>query len=220
MNARDIRQELDEICRRFADLLIDVNYCVAGDSVTWSDYVSGIHNHVNYYYEYRWIIDYRQFSLLLIDGGAIQFHYRFEEGELRSSRQCYYPPPMENVGDLREIDIEISLDDMLWVDIGDGDERPSYRAKHWSHIRLDFDSKVDTHDPCHLQYSAVNSFRVPADKILSPFVFFDMILRGFYPAEQALYASKEWYSPLLTKSTRYGVASHVGRPEAVRISCP
>jgi hypothetical protein len=220
MNFRHISRELNEICHRFSDLLIDVNHCAVGTSITWSNYISGIHNHVNYYYEYRWMIDYRQFSLLLDDGGALQFYYSFENDELRFSRQCYYPPPLDKVGDLREIDVEISLDDMLWVNIEADDTPSQYRAKHWSHIRLDFDSTATTHDPSHLQYSAVNSFRIPSDKVLSPFVFLDMVLRDFYPREHANYAAQAWYRGLLKRSARQGLASAVGRADAVRISCP
>ena len=220
MNRQHVSRELNQICQRFSDLLIDVNYCTVGNSVTWADYITGIHNHVNYYYEYRWIIDLRQFSLLLSDGGALQFYYRFQDDQVTSARQCYYPPPLDSVGDLREFDVEISLDDMLWVNIGADDTPPPYRAKHWSHIRLDFDSAVTTHDPSHFQYSAVNSFRIPSDKILSPFVFMDMILRDFYPTEHANYVGQTWYRGLLNGSARRGVASTIGRAQAVRIACP
>jgi hypothetical protein len=174
MNTTSVIRELDILCRRLSKLVIDVNYCRIGDAITWSDYIPGIHNHVNYYYEYRWIIDHRQFSLLLSDGGALQFYYGFEGDALVSARQCYHPSPLEGIADYTELDLDISLDDMLSVDIKGDEISPPYRAKHWSHIRLDFNARVATHDPSHLQFSAANLFRIPADKVLSPFIFIDM----------------------------------------------
>lgn len=220
MNAAGILRELNTLCMRLSKLIIDVNYCMVGNSITWSDYTSGIHNHVNYYYEYRWIIDHRQFSLLLTDGGALQFYYHFEGDELLSSRQCYYPPPLHGVEDYGELDLEMSLDDMLSVSIKADEAPPRYRAKYWSHIRMDFDSRATSHDPSHLQYSAANLFRIPVDKVLSPFVFVDMVLRDFYPNEHSDYSANPWYRGMLTESVRNGLASRVDRVEAVRIFCP
>jgi hypothetical protein len=220
MNLISISRELDILCKRLSNLIIDVNYCRVSDTITWAEYTSGVHNHVNYYYEYRWIIDNRQFSFLLPDGGALQFYYRFQENELLSSRQCYYPPPLHGIKDYGESDLEISLDDMLSVNIRSDEAPPPYRAKHWSHIRLDFDAKVMSHDPSHLQYSAVSLFRIPADKVLSPFVFLDMVLRDFYPDDHSEYLANEWYRGMLTESARNSLASRIGRLEAVRVSCP
>jgi hypothetical protein len=220
MRLNEVVEELKNICRRFSELIIDINYVTVDESITWDNYLSGLHNHVNYLYEYRWMIDNRQYSFLLSDGGALQFYYNFSGGELLSSRQCYYPPPFNgDIDDHRELDLAISLDDLLSVD-GDEEGGSPYRAKHWSHIRLDFDANVATHDPSHLQYSARNAFRIPADRVLYPLVFLDLILRDFYRAAHAEYASKTWYQPMLAQSARCGLASRVGRVEAIRISCP
>src|SRR5437764_23239 len=139
MNARDGLQELKNVSKRFAKLVIDVNFLATENAITWANYLPGTQNHVNYLYEYRSIIDYRQFSILLQDGGALQFYYRFGNGELVASRQCYYPPPFDQIDEGRDIDFEISLDDLFSAQLqGEGDEPQHpipYRARYWSHIR-------------------------------------------------------------------------------------
>lgn len=53
-----------------------------------------------------------------------------------------------------------------------------YKHTNSSHIRIDFDSKVETHNKCEIQVGAINQIRLPIDKIISPIIFFDFIIKN------------------------------------------
>ncbi|AQW92101.1 DUF2290 domain-containing protein [Elizabethkingia anophelis] len=53
-----------------------------------------------------------------------------------------------------------------------------YEHTNSSHIRIDYDSKVDSHNKCEIQIGAINKIRIPLDKIISPIVFFDFIIKN------------------------------------------
>jgi hypothetical protein len=214
--------DLEAVRSRLGRILLDSRYAMDGSTITWERYRTGIHNHVNYLHEYRWVIDERQYSFLLNDGGAVQLHYAFDTKNLVKARQCYYPSPFkmpDKIGDWPETDL--SLDELLAVadDSGGSLTKPAaIRATAWSHIRFDFDGSATSHDLAHLQYSAANTFRVPSGSVLSPFVFIDMILRSFYPSEHAKYESRAWYGPTLSNSNRCCINSPLVRPNAIRIA--
>lgn len=52
-----------------------------------------------------------------------------------------------------------------------------YHLTNTSHIRMDYDAKVTSHDKFEIQYSSINSLRIPLKKIISPFLFMDFIAR-------------------------------------------
>ena len=53
-----------------------------------------------------------------------------------------------------------------------------YKITNSSHMRIDFDSNVETHHKCEIQIGAVNYIRFPMEKLISPFSFFDFIIRN------------------------------------------
>ncbi|MDR4953969.1 DUF2290 domain-containing protein [Chryseobacterium sp. ES2] len=53
-----------------------------------------------------------------------------------------------------------------------------YEHTNTSHLRIDYDSKVDTHNKCEIQIGAINDIRIPIDKIISPIIFFDFIIKN------------------------------------------
>ncbi|WP_312556500.1 DUF2290 domain-containing protein [Empedobacter brevis] len=53
-----------------------------------------------------------------------------------------------------------------------------YKHTNSSHIRIDYDSNVQTHNKCEIQIGAINEIRIPINKILSPIVFFDFIIKN------------------------------------------
>lgn len=53
-----------------------------------------------------------------------------------------------------------------------------YKHTNSSHIRIDYDSKVESHNKCEIQVGAINEIRVPVDKVISPIVFFDFIIKN------------------------------------------
>lgn len=69
-----------------------------------------------------------------------------------------------------------------------------YEHTNSSHIRIDYDAKVKTHNKCEIQIGAVNQIRLPIDKILSPIVFFDFIIKN-------IFRNKPYYEGIKSKSS-------------------
>jgi len=53
-----------------------------------------------------------------------------------------------------------------------------YKITNSSHIRVDYDSKVNSHHKCEMQIGAVNYIRFPLAMLISPFIFFDFIIKN------------------------------------------
>jgi len=53
-----------------------------------------------------------------------------------------------------------------------------YKITNSSHIRIDYDCNVDSHHKCEMQIGAVNYIRFPLNRLISPFLFFDFILKN------------------------------------------
>lgn len=53
-----------------------------------------------------------------------------------------------------------------------------YQHTNTSHFRIDYDADVTSHNKCEIQIGAINNIRLPLDKIISPVVFFDFILKN------------------------------------------
>lgn len=66
-----------------------------------------------------------------------------------------------------------------------------YEITNTSHIRIDFDCAVTSHHQCEIQIGALNELRFPIDKIISPFIFFDFIIKNL---------GKNSYQGILSKS--------------------
>lgn len=56
-----------------------------------------------------------------------------------------------------------------------------YELTNSSHIRIDYDDKVTSHHKTEIQYSSINNIRLPLNKIISPFLFMDFIVRYEFP---------------------------------------
>ncbi|QMW05487.1 DUF2290 domain-containing protein [Spirosoma foliorum] len=54
-----------------------------------------------------------------------------------------------------------------------------YKNTNYSHFRMDYDYAVTTHQKCELQFGAVKSIRFPIDRVLDPFLFFDLVFKSF-----------------------------------------
>jgi hypothetical protein len=55
-----------------------------------------------------------------------------------------------------------------------------YEITNSSHIRIDYSREVTSHHVCEIQIGAINNIRFPLDKIVSPFFFFDFIIKNIY----------------------------------------
>lgn len=65
-----------------------------------------------------------------------------------------------------------------------------YQFTNSSHLRVDFDANVNTHHKCEIQVGAINYIRLPLNKIITPFTFFDFIAKNIYPNEYQNIRSK------------------------------
>ena len=55
-----------------------------------------------------------------------------------------------------------------------------YEHTNSSHLRIDYDASVNSHNKCELQIGSVNELRLPLKQMISPFIFFDFILKNIY----------------------------------------
>ena len=68
-----------------------------------------------------------------------------------------------------------------------------YKHTNTSHLRIDYDEKVESHNKCEIQVGAINQIRLPINKIISPFVFFDFIVKN-------ILRNKNYYKELRGKN--------------------
>lgn len=80
-----------------------------------------------------------------------------------------------------------------------------YLLTNTSHIRFDFDKKVNSHNLFEIQYSSLNSIRIPSCKIISPLLFMDFIVRNefkeYYTAKARKNNYRASYNASYKKST-------------------
>jgi hypothetical protein len=59
-----------------------------------------------------------------------------------------------------------------------------YLSTNSSHLRVDFDSKVESHHKCEIQIGAINDIRFPMSKLISPFTFFEFIIKNLFSKDK------------------------------------
>src|SRR5690606_8121994 len=69
-----------------------------------------------------------------------------------------------------------------------------YQHTNTSHLRVDYDSKVTSHNKCEIQIGAINDIRIPIDKMISPITFFDFIIKNILRKD-------EYYKQLIAKGS-------------------
>lgn len=68
-----------------------------------------------------------------------------------------------------------------------------YELTNYSHFRMDYDATVSTHHKCEFQFGAIKQIRLPIAKILTPFIFFDYVLRYFFKKNYSSLVSERVY---------------------------
>lgn len=195
-----IKRGLENISSIYSSLLLETNTVIEKDKVSWPGYKPGIFKNIVYAAEFQRLIDDRQFSLLLTDNSFFQFYYLWEGDEITAAKLCYYPSPVVISGaidELRKTAEESGIDLIEELYFGaEGWAELGIDVVNTSHIRLDYDSTVTSHSPCHLQFAAFNCFRISSEVLLNPFVFFEWIIRNVYPIKQSEISSKVSYSAI------------------------
>lgn len=182
MNLQVVNRALIDINDSFSPLLLDTNFKELDGVISWSNYIPGVPNALAYAAEYQRLIDKKQFSFLLMDKSFFQFFFAFTEGHVTSAKLAYYPAPVKISGAMEDI---IEAAEMSGIDLL---EELYWGAENWlergidivntSHIRLDYDSEVTSHCPCHIQFGGVNEFRIPSTGLINPFVFFEWVCKN------------------------------------------
>lgn len=122
---------------------------------------------------YAVLVERRAFNMRLIDGGLIQFRYRFKQGVLVKHVLAFYPSPSlleyQNAPDL--YDEELLYADVIRKDVVT------------SPIRFDFDEgafEEYVHPKSHLTIGQYKNCRIPVVGGITPFRFVNFVLRAFY----------------------------------------
>lgn len=192
----DILRSLGGISRLHSSLLLTTNYCNDYDAISWPAYKPGIFAAMPYAVEYQKLVDDRQFSFLIRDKSFFQFYYKWDGETLKSARLAYYPSPLKISGAMDELLIAAEesgvdiLEDMYlgahsWAEQG-------IDLLNCSHLRLDYDSSATSHSQCHLQFAAINEFRIESKVLLNPFIFFEWVVSSI---EKSGYESNTQKAP-------------------------
>lgn len=179
MDLQVITRALSDIHTLFSSLLLETNHLAIDEKVSWPNYIPGVQGSLAYAAEYQRFVDQSQYSFLLRDKSFFQFYFEFKGNSIISAKLAYYPSPVKISGAMDQI-IEVAETsgvDLLeefylgaenWVDRG-------IDIVNTSHIRLDYDSKVTSHAPCHFQFGGINQFRIPSKELINPFIFFEWV---------------------------------------------
>ncbi len=134
--------------------------------------------HLNYSDTYEYLRNKRLYFISMPDEALIQIQYCFEEGDMTKHRLLYMPSPrLQSFQD----DPELYEDDVLFADV-------IFKGVLPVPIRFDYDpanAQTLIHPAAHATFGQLQNCRIPVSMPLSPRVFFDFILRSFYPT---------WYS--------------------------
>lgn len=127
----------------------------------------------------------KSFNVRLVDGGLLQYLYKFENGEIVEHRLAYFPAP-----DLKpfQVDYEIYIEDEIYADILN-------KNVVTFPIRFDFNADLEKyidifHPKSHLTLGQYQNCRIPVTSPLTPIAYTKFILRNFYNTAYKLYENE------------------------------
>lgn len=192
MSAPAFATELNEFLAHLAeqDLVLDINHhhvksvgggkssirWVARDDVPAPDRTSEVD-----LLEYLRVLEFRDYSLLMLDGAYVQIEATFEGQEQIENRFCYVPCPLH----LQEDDYELGggerypLFDLV-KDFPDDEVRGRIRLRPTFRFELDPNNKKPGHPESHAHVGAARC-RVPVVSGLHVGNFFRFIFKHYYP---------------------------------------
>lgn len=179
MDEQVLSRAFKDINDVFSSIILDTNYIIDKNIVSWPNYQPGIDKSLVYAGEYQKNIDRRQFSFLLYDKSFFKFYFEWSKKDLIKAKIAFYPAPVKISGLLDQLaeSAESSGLDLL--------EELYYGAEFWitrgidvvntSCIRIDFDSQAKSHAKCHIQIESINELRISSKYLFNPFIFFDWV---------------------------------------------
>jgi len=183
MTLGDIAQSLNLTITALSGFIQANNVDRTPDQISWTGYKTGIFKDQYYPLEYQWLLDKRQYSLLLRDSSFLQFYYEFDAKGLLKARAAFYPRPIPSKGTAQELGEALDLaaemeDESLFdhlMDVVEEIEKTQATPPNTSHVRFDFDRSATSHEVSHLQFGALGKLRVPADFFPTPYAFLKLI---------------------------------------------
>lgn len=194
---REFQIALDELIER--ELLLDANplsplQTQNQTTLSWSSgghlsYLFGEYQRLSHY---QAILEQRDFSICMFDGGLLQIHYDVADEQIIQHRLAYFPCPFTFTEDERNGFALSELPSLFAAD-----ELRS-RFKLTTPIRFDYDAERsdERHAHSHVSFNK-ESCRVPAYGPLSLGHFFRFVLRYFYETEFADLSDWEELQPRL-----------------------
>lgn len=183
MNNSDVRQSLNYVVELLSPVIqLNLIEYDAG-LISWRNRQPGIYNKIYYPLEYQKLVDKQQYSIILKDGSFFQFYYFFDRKTLTSAKLAFYPVPIgceSNIDELLDVaDTALEREDeSLFQHLYNWNDLLT-AGKHYpintSHIRFDYDTSAQTHEPSHLQFGGINQLRLPADFFPLPYAFVHLV---------------------------------------------
>lgn len=130
--------------------------------------------------QYLDVIAARNYSVLLIDGAALQLSYTFAAGELTKHRLCYIPNPLARI---QATHSDLNVDDLLDL-LSSDDLRDALVLE--SAVRFEYDATAasEAHPAAHIHFTR-DCCRLPMSRPITVRQFIHFVMRHFYP---------RWYS--------------------------
>ncbi|XOV69325.1 MAG: DUF2290 domain-containing protein [Fluviicola sp.] len=182
MNDRKaIMKEIKSLTSSLIDQSISINQnfpLYADNEVNWENYSNMAFILKNESYEkiYNACIEAKDYNIMLLDGGFLQFKYQFKRNKIESHVLGYFPNPnFERFQDNPEFFEELYFGNELFTDIFD-DKQVIFP------VRFDF-SDVHTeiiHPRAHATLGNYKDCRIPISHPVSPKRFTSFILQNFY----------------------------------------
>lgn len=182
MNFNKACQGLNFVKKHLSNIIqVDNTSIIRSDkTISWNNKKPGIHKNNYYPLEYQYILDSQQYSFLLYDSSFFQFYYHFDSDDtLYHARLAYYPRPINSKDSYKELFDEAenalerddyNLSEHLY-NITELIEIKKQHPSNTSHIRFDFDKKVQSHSESHIQFSGIQELRIPANFFPLPLSF-------------------------------------------------
>jgi hypothetical protein len=194
---REFQIALDELIER--ELLLDANPLSALEThshttLSWSSgaHLSYLFGEYQRIAQYQAILDGRDFSMCMFDGGLLQIRYDVADEQVIQHRLSYFPCPFTFTDDelegfsLSELPLLFAADELR------------ARVRLTTPVRFDYDAENsdERHAHSHMSFNKVTC-RVPAYGPLSIGHFVRFVLRYFYEAEFTDLAAWEELQPRL-----------------------
>lgn len=202
----EIMRDLESCRARFASAIVQTSIEPSSNktNISWKNYTKGIDKSA-YPLMFQKLINNRQYSFLMETGDFFQFYFEFDKSAITKALLAFYPLPSGCWNGVPEAILEAGLDDAAMELTND----VSKDFLTFSHIRIDYDPDVKSHSKAHLQYSAVNDFRIPLNKVPAPSVFMDFILSNHdkLTKTHCSLSSKTGYDAMLSAGKKMAFSS-------------